>query len=73
MESVFIVSPLPTVSVFPWLADVCLLVVSSQKGHEKYIYIECGDPPKFSFTYYFNDNLVGFLVLGTFLVSSGTF
>lgn len=35
MESVFIVSPLPTASIFFWLGDVCLLVVPSQKVYEK--------------------------------------
>lgn len=71
MESVFIVSPLPTASIFFWLGDVCLLVVPSQKVYEKKTYGVCGDHHKFSFTLYFNDNLVGFIVLGTLFVSLG--
>ena len=67
MESVFIVSPLPTASVFFRLGDVCLLVVPSQKVYEKkhmeYVAITT------NFTLYLNDNVVGFIVLGTLFVS----
>lgn len=74
MESIFIVSSLPTVSVFFWLNDVWLLVVSSQKVHEKAMYRVCRyHHHNFSSILHFNDNLVGFIFLGILFVSLGTF